>query len=57
MYAAHHKIFFLQMSSGSHHLSTFEFLRRITKDFSEDKIIGKGGSGVVYKVRFKAYLF
>jgi predicted Ser/Thr protein kinase len=32
------------------HLS---LLRNITKNFSEEQILGKGGSGVVYKVRLE----
>jgi hypothetical protein len=29
---------------------TLEFLEQITDNFSEEKIIGRGGYGVVYKV-------
>lgn len=29
---------------------TFEFLKGITNDFSEEYIVGRGGYGVVYKV-------
>ncbi|KAI4974228.1 hypothetical protein ZWY2020_047508 [Hordeum vulgare] len=29
---------------------TFEFVNRITNNFSEERIIGRGGHGVVFKV-------
>ena len=31
---------------------SFQFLREITDDFSENRILGEGAFGVVYKVRF-----
>jgi len=31
---------------------SFQFLREITDDFSENRILGEGTFGVVYKVRF-----
>ena len=31
---------------------SFQFLREITDDFSENCILGEGAFGVVYKVRF-----
>lgn len=31
---------------------TFQFLREITDDFSEEQKLGEGAFGVVYKVRF-----
>jgi predicted Ser/Thr protein kinase len=31
---------------------TFELLREITHDFSEERKLGEGTFGVVYKVRF-----
>lgn len=31
---------------------SFDFLREVTNDFSEERILGQGAFGVVYKVRF-----
>ena len=31
---------------------SFQFLREITDGFSEERILGEGAFGVVYKVRF-----
>jgi hypothetical protein len=31
---------------------SFQFIREITDDFSEKRILGEGAFGVVYKVRF-----
>jgi hypothetical protein len=31
---------------------TFQFLREITDNFSEERKIGEGSFGVVYKVKF-----
>jgi len=30
----------------------FQFIREITDDFSEERILGQGAFGVVYRVRF-----
>ena len=34
---------------------TLEFLEQITDNFSEERVIGRGGYGVVYKVYSYAY--
>ena len=31
---------------------SFQFIRGITDDFSEERILGQGAFGVVYRVRF-----
>ncbi|XP_048551711.1 heavy metal-associated isoprenylated plant protein 39-like [Triticum urartu] len=34
---------------------TYEFLNHITNNFSEERIIGRGGHGVVFKVLYDYY--
>jgi hypothetical protein len=41
----------VQTRSEAHHLSSLEHLKDITENFSRDRILGEGGSGVIYKVR------
>jgi hypothetical protein len=37
---------------------TYQFLERITDDFSKERIVGRGGFGIVYKVIFVSlYMF
>jgi hypothetical protein len=35
----------------------FEYLKRITDDFSDKRLLGKGGFGMVYKVRLNHNIF
>jgi hypothetical protein len=35
----------------------FEYLKRITDDFSDKRLLGEGGFGMVYKVRLNHNIF
>lgn len=41
----------LQDQNSKPHNIPVQYLREITNDFSDERVLGKGGSGVVYKVR------
>ena len=47
----------LQDGSSEPHNLPLKYLRNITNNFSDDRLLGEGGFGKVYKVRLNHILF